>query len=296
MSVSHKAVHFLGSASGIAAGRPGCGDGPLVLQQSPFLANLADYGIQAEWNAMLKTNGASSPLDAVTKINQELAENITKSIKRNNFFTVLGGDHSCAIGTWSGASSYFKDKGSVGLIWIDAHMDSHTPETSPSGNIHGMPLAVLLGYGNPALTSIAGDWPKLNPKQVCLIGIRSFEEGEAAFLKKLNVRIYFMEEVRERGLDIIMKEAVAIASHGSVGYGVTIDMDSIDPKEAPGTGTREPNGLSAQALCKALCLLADDERFIGAEIVEFDPHRDEEHKTEKCIAQLIAALTVGKLI
>ncbi|MDR3476899.1 MAG: arginase [Gammaproteobacteria bacterium] len=292
MSSNLKTIQVIGAASGVAAPHSGCGDGPQVLQKSPFLSD-AKSGLHLHWASMLKPQVTESTLKTVTEFNQNLAREVAKLVQEKQFFTVFGGDHSCAIGTWSGVYSEVRKQGDLGLIWIDAHMDSHTPASSQTGNIHGMPLAALLGHGAPELTSIGTASAKLKPQHVCLIGVRSYEEGEAALLKSLNVRIYFMDEVEERGLDVIMKEAIEIANSGTVAYGITLDIDSIDPNEAPATGVSEAGGLSAQALCQALSQAAHDPRLIGTEIVEFDPHLDKNQKTEKLIPMLLAAMTLG---
>ncbi|MDR3491191.1 MAG: arginase [Gammaproteobacteria bacterium] len=292
MSVEPRTIHLVGYASGVAASDSGCSQGPIVMQNSSYLFELKDKGANLQWDAMIKPNTSPlSPLNAVIQESKELAAAVSTIVKNKQFFTVIGGDHSSAIGTWSGAYSQVHQRGAMGLIWIDAHMDSHTPETSETGNIHGMPLACLLGYGHAALTSILTDEPKLKPEHVCLIGIRSYEAGEEALLKKLNVRVFYMEEVNRRGLKEVMKEALEIVNKGTVCYGITIDLDSIDPVDAPGTGVAEPDGLSANELCAVLPLIANDSRLIGAEIVEFDPHFDHDKKTEKLVSDLLAAMT-----
>jgi len=188
-----------------------------------------------------------------------------------------------------------QQEGSLGFIWIDAHMDSHTPQTTLTGNIHGMPLACLLGFGEQGLINLATPTPKFNPKHICLVGIRSFEPEEEALLKRLNVRIIYMAEVRQRGLADVMAEAIKIATTGTVGYGLSIDIDSIDPADAPGTDVVEPGGLAGEELCQAVQVFAHDKRLIGAEIAEFDPHRDKDQKTEKLIARLVSAITLGNI-
>lgn len=295
MPSTHKIIYTVGSASGAAAPYSGCSDGPLVLQKSPYMADLERRGIDLHWEAILtpETVTPSLPIaDVVANHCTKLATAVANIVANKNFFTVFGGDHSCAIGTWSGVHSIVGKKGDLGLIWIDAHMDSHTPETSATGNIHGMPLACLLGEGSPDLTQILGKHPKLKPEHISLIGIRSFEAGEAELLHRLKVRIFDMAEVKQRGLDAIMAEAITIATTGTVGYGITLDIDSIDPEEAPGTGVSEPDGLSSTELCKALKKVAGDKRLIGIEIVEFDPHRDKNHQTEQLIPELLAAMII----
>jgi arginase len=205
-------------------------------------------------------------------------------VNENKKFCVLGGDHSCAIGTWSGVHEAISAKGDLGLIWVDAHMDSHTPETSPSGRVHGMPLAVLLGHGDTSLTSILNSSPKIKPENLCLIGIRSYEPGEAALLEKLKIRIYFMEEVRQRGFVAVLQEAVAHVKQHTHAYGLTIDLDSLDPHEAPGVDVPEENGIHVAELYQGLQSIIQDPQLIATEITEFDPTHDQEQKTEKIIA------------
>ena len=240
--ISSKTVHLLGYASGLGSADPGTCDGPVVLQQSPYLSALVDKGITLQWQEIIKPEAGKkcSKLALISKECQKLAKNVSILVENKQFFTVFGGDHSSAIGTWSGVHHALKSQGKLGLIWIDAHMDSHTPHTSPTGNIHGMPLACLLGYGMPLLINMLDEEPKLKPEHVCLIGIRSFEAGEAALLKELKVRIFYIEEVIERGLAAVMEDAIKIASTGTAGFGVTIDIDSMDPSDAPGTGVVEP--------------------------------------------------------
>ena len=283
MSVRKK-ISLVGYASGLAGASSGSGDGPLVLKESLLLKN-----DNLEWVGMVQPpqHLPASKFTLVSELCQELGKKVIKLAEQNQFFTVLGGDHSCAIGTWSAVSSIKKP---LGLIWVDAHMDSHTPQTSATGNIHGMPLASLLGYGDNNLTKMFHVEQKLKPENVCLIGIRSYEEGEAELLKRLNVRVFYMEEVHQRGLAAVFADAVNIVTNGTVGYGISIDIDSMDPADAPGTGVAEPDGLSAQKLINSVRSLAQDSRLIGAEIVEFDPHRDKDKRTEKIIAQLLGAL------
>lgn len=294
--MKNKTIYMLGYASDLAGANRGSGEGAPVMQKSPYMEKFTQAGWDVRWQAMLKPELSSNTSKSliVADLCERLGAHVADLVSEKNFFTVIGGDHASAIGTWSGAAKALHAQGKIGLIWIDAHMDSHTPETSPSGNIHGMPLACLLGYGDSSLTNLLASFPKLKPENVCLIGVRSFEEGEADLLEKLGVRIFFMGEVEQRGLEAVMKEALQIATQDTVGFGVTIDIDSIDPKEAPGTGVSEENGLSANDLCHALKQVAKHENFVGAEIVEFDPGRDKEHMTEILITRLLSAMTEFK--
>ncbi len=294
--LDRKIVCFLGYASGIAGSDSGSGDGPEVLKNSSIIAKLARKGLQYHWGELIKSiNADSSKLDRVAEQCTTLAEAVKYSVNQNQFFVVFGGDHSCAIGTWSGVYGALDDQHEFGLIWIDAHMDSHTPETSPTGNIHGMPLASLLGYGNTKLTHILKAQPKLKPENICLIGVRSYEEGEAELLKKLNVRVFFMDEVKERGMEAVMKEALSVVKKNTFHFGVTLDIDSMDPADAPATGVVEPDGIRAKDIYHAIQMLAKEERLIGFEIAEFDPHKDKNHMTEILISNVLSSIILGKI-
>ncbi|MCD6038893.1 MAG: rocF [Gammaproteobacteria bacterium] len=294
--INKKSVYLIGYASSIAGPGPGCSSGPLFLQQSTIFANLNKAGIDLHWQLMtVSAPQDSSKLTSVIRQCTLIADQVSDLVQNKKFFIVMGGDHSCAIGTWSGARRAMHSQGPLGLIWIDAHMDSHTPQTTLTGNIHGMPLACLLGRGEASLVNLAIPHQKFHPEHVCLIGVRSFEPAEEALLKQLHVRIIGMNEVKQRGLKDVLIEAVDIVTQGTVGYGVSIDMDSIDPRDAPGTDVAEPDGLEGEALCQAVKIFAEDNRLVGTEIVEFDPYRDQDQKTEKLITRLVHAITLGKL-
>ena len=287
--------YLIGCASGIAGADIHSGDGPLKMRDSRYLTQVMPAGLHYSWEEMITIthqNGRRKDEEVAAGCRQ-LGEIISSLVTTAHPFCVVGGDHSCAVGTWSGVYDAMRHKGDVGLIWIDAHMDSHTPETSPSGNIHGMPLACLLGYGFPALTGVMHNSPKLKPENVCLIGVRSYESGEAALLRKLNVRVYFMDEIQERGLPEVMREAVEHVNRHTVGYGVTIDIDSVDPEEAPGVDVPAVNGLHGLELCEAIREIAADQRLIATEVVEFDPLHDAQDKTEILIAKLITIIAEG---
>jgi len=280
----------LGYAAGLAANNAGCALGPIIMQTSSFLKNLP---LTFNWQDMLYIKQSEPQLAATTvvaEINQRLAEYIETAVAQHDPFLVIGGDHSSAIGTWSGARHMLNRQGALGLIWIDAHMDSHTPSTSPSGNIHGMPLAVLLGYGDAALTELYQFKPKLQPEHICLIGVRSFEPSEAALLKKLGVKVFYMEDIQQRGLDAILQQAHTIVNTNTAGYGISIDLDAIDPTQAPAVSAPATKGIDGQALVKSLRCFNEDKRLLGVEIAEFNPNLDQHQKTEQLIAEMINAI------
>jgi arginase len=246
-------------------------------------------GIDAKWRATVRPTAANacSPLTAVAQVARDLARHAGAAVSRGHLPLVLGGDHSCAIGTWKGIAQAMP--GPLGLIWIDAHMDAHTPATSESGRLHGMPLACLLGYGDDSLTGIAGG-ARIDPAHLCLIGIRSFEAGEAALLRGLGVRIFTMREIRQRGLEVILRDAREIAGAGTAGYGISIDLDAIDPFEAPGVGSPVRGGLRAADVVNGLANYVGDAALRGLEIVEYNPHLDRDAQTIALVPAIAKAL------
>jgi arginase len=277
-------------ACGAGAHDPGCKDGPAAFRQhwdrAPYSGDA-----QLAWQATpedLCRDGAV-PLDAVARTSQWLVEAACAFTESGSRPLVIGGDHSCAIGTWSGVSRATQSSGPLGLVWIDAHMDMHTPETTHSGAINGMPLAALFGYGSPKLTGIAGDRRALEPRHVCLVGTRSFEPEEMVFAKRHGVRVIKMDEVARRGVADVLAEAHAIATKGTAGYGLSLDLDAFDPAEAPGVGTPAPEGIHAPEFFDAWSDLTADPACRAIEFVEFNPHRDQAGKTAGLLGTLVAA-------
>uniref|UniRef100_A0A914Z5H5 Arginase n=1 Tax=Panagrolaimus superbus TaxID=310955 RepID=A0A914Z5H5_9BILA len=180
-----------------------------------------------------------SQLDGVIANSRNLCAAVRKAcdegigIGEREELLVFGGDHSCAIGTWSGVASSIRPHGDLGLIWVDAHLDSHTPESSPTGNLHGQPVSHLLGYGNAHLKTVGDKFPKLKPENLVFVGIRSFEPPETEFLQKLGVKIFYDEEVTKRGINDVMLEAIDRVSHKTYGFGMSIDLDGFRIDDAP---------------------------------------------------------------
>ncbi len=186
-------IHVIGAASSAGASTAGCEDAPDVIRQSSYFKSL---DLPLKWKATVHVDHSQMKLDAMQTIADgcdNIANLIQKAINKGRPFLTIGGDHSCAVGTWSGAAHAIRDQGDLGLIWIDAHMDAHTPDTSDTGNIHGMPIAHLLGSGDCALCHVSDDTPKIKPTNLALIGIRSYEPAEKALLERLNVKVYFIE-------------------------------------------------------------------------------------------------------
>ena len=283
-------IKIIGVASGWGAQDHGCAKGPEVLRAHGLQAYLQAAGISVAWDETLFPVPEKNITHLVSRLCERLADKVSGMVVNDSLPIVLGGDHSCAIGTWSGVSIATRQSGPLGLIWIDAHMDSHTPETSPSGALHGMPLACLLGYGITSLVELGGFYPKLLPQHVCLVGVRSFEAGESELLKQLGVRIFFMDEVHRRGVSAVMQDALNIVQNGTAGFGVSIDLDALDPFEDPGVGSPSPDGIMGVELLNALKQTKECVNLLGIEIVEYNPDRDQNAATANRAIQLLAAM------
>lgn len=285
-------IEIVGAVACIGALDYRCESGPLVVRSRGLIQHLGDRGYAAHWaQFVMPYIGIADEQVRMTQIGgycTHLAEHLKGVVAANQYFLVLGGDHSCAVGTWSGVRLGNPER--VGLVWIDAHMDSHTPETTHSGAVHGMPLAALLGYGAPHLTNIGSNGPKIDPRDVCLVGVRSFEPEEQALLDRLGVRVFFMDEVRRRGIDLVLREAVEHVHKYTSSVGVSIDLDAIDPMDAPGVGSPEHGGIDGAELVKALQSITREVTLVGAEIVEFNPIRDRGDRTVQLIFDLVDAM------
>lgn len=287
-----RTIEIIGAAIGCGAGDPRCEYGPDRLREWDYHTKLAALGGETVWREQIYPHyGAtkSVPQTIVPEFCGRLAYAVAAARRRGATPLVLGGDHSCGIGTWSGVHQTVWQAGPLGLIWIDAHMDSHTPETTPTGALHGMPLAALLGYGDSRLTGLCGVHAKLAPRHVCLVGVRSFEPGEAELVKRLGVRVFFADEVRARGITAVMADALAIMQTGTAGFGVSIDLDAIDPADAPGVGSPVQGGLKGEELVAALGVMAGNPRLLGMEIVEYNPFLDPSGATRELALRLAAA-------
>ncbi|KAK6766199.1 hypothetical protein RB195_025852 [Necator americanus] len=287
-------VTAVGCANGNGGRHLGCEHAVKTLQSSKFLEQVR---VPIRWNKIVEEVTTGRHFDAlagVTKTCEELAFHARKVIENKEELLVLGGDHSCAMGTWSGVASALRQDGDLGLIWVDAHMDAHTPSTTPSGNIHGMPVAHLLGFGDKNLTRLGDGMPKILPHNMCMVGIRSYEPGEQELLEKLGVRIFYMDEVDRRGIAEVMQEAQYLVTRNTIGFGISIDIDGFDVSDAPAVGTPEENGINANEFLRALLTL-DLSKLVATEIVEFMPERDDEHKSsERLVVNLMEAIYLTK--
>lgn len=283
---------LVGVAFGRGAMDSGCEAGASALRDRGLMQRLAAAGVRASWESIADPDEGSSPMAAAAEVTGRVATSCEAALRARRRPVVIGGDHSCAVGTWSGVARTVRPDGPVGLIWIDAHLDSHTPATTHTGTVHGMPVAALLGHGDPRLTGLAGGSPALRPEHVCLIGARDFEPEEPALLADLGVRVFLADEVRERGLIDVLDEAMARVRAGTAAFGVSLDLDAVDPDEAPGVGCRVPGGMAANDLVDAVAHLRAVAEPLAWELVEFNPERDRDGRTAALAMRLLETALV----
>ena len=219
-------------------------------------------------------------LKEIAATSQEVAQRVFDSLADGYFPLLLGGDHSVAIGTQAGVSKFFRDRNEeIGCLWVDAHADMNTPETSPSGNVHGMPFAACLGHGPESLTHIFGFAPKLRPEKCALIGIRDLDAQERQVVRASGVHLFTMRDVDELGMRIVMERALKLACKDTAGFVVSFDMDVVDPDEAPGVGTPVRGGITFREAHLAMEMVADTGKMVAFELVEINPIIDVMNKT-----------------
>uniref|UniRef100_A0A1I8AUE5 Arginase n=1 Tax=Steinernema glaseri TaxID=37863 RepID=A0A1I8AUE5_9BILA len=283
-------LNIVGLANGNGGRHLGCEAAVSVLQKSDIFNSCK---VPHRWHSVIEETVSGrhrQALNGIVANSRNLAKATSHVLANQNELLVIGGDHSSAIGTWSGVASYLRHHGDIGLIWVDAHMDSHTVESSPSGNFHGMPLAHLLGYGNNTLTNVGDEKPKIKPENLAMVGIRSYEEPERKLLESLGVRIFYDEEVAERGIETCMEEAIAIVSRNTYGYGMSIDIDGFRVEDAPAVGTPAEGGIIADEFLNFVRNhpLSD---LVAVELVEFLPRFDCDKKSsERLMLDLVEAI------
>jgi arginase len=232
-------------------------------------------------------------LELVAEKNEHLAEKVDEVIQNGSFPLVLGGDHSIAIGTLAGVAKHYKN---LGVIWYDAHGDLNTADTSPSGNIHGMPLAASLGIGHETLTKLAGYSPKVKPENIVIIGARSLDEGERELIKEIGIKVYTMHEIDRLGMAKVMEETIQYLQEKTDGVHLSLDLDGLDPLDAPGVGTPVIGGISYRESHLAMEMLAEANLITSAEFVEVNPILDEKNKTATVAVALMSSLFGDKLL
>jgi arginase len=303
MRQSHVAV--IGAPMDLGAGRRGVDMGPSALRIARLHERLTALGYEVEDLGNVAVDqpeslpsGPSNAhfLEQIAHTCARLAEMVEKAADRDRVPLVLGGDHSIAAGTIAGMSRHFaKRKQNVGVIWIDAHADMNTPDSSPSGNVHGMPLACCIGRGPKELVELAGRVPMVEPENVVLVGLRSVDEIERLNVRSTGVHAFTMRDIDERGLRTVIEQAIEAASKGTAGFHVSFDMDACDPAEAPGVGTPVPGGLTYREAHLAMELIGDSGAMTSVEIVEVNPVMDVANKTAVLGVELLMS-ALGKRI
>jgi arginase len=301
----HSHIAIIGAPLDMGSGRRGVDMGPSAVRVANLNGRLAELGYEvADLGNVPVVQPESQPeghphakyLPQITDTCARLAEMVAEALQQEKFPLVLGGDHSIAVGTVSGVSKHFRErKGKLGMIWIDAHTDMNTPGTSPSGNVHGMPLACCIGEGPDELTRIFGYAPKVDPANVALVGIRSVDDQERLNVQRSGVHVFTMRDIDERGLGRVIEEAIRIASSGTAGFHVSLDMDAVDPQEAPGVGTPVRGGITYREAHLAMEILNDTGSMLSMEVVEVNPVIDEANRTAVLAVELVMS-AMGKRI
>ncbi|HWO98670.1 MAG TPA: arginase [Bacillus sp. (in: firmicutes)] len=298
-----KAISIIGVPMDLGQTRRGVDMGPSAIRYagvSERIENLGyqlydegDINIEPREKVHTDTDTNLKNLKAVADGNGRLADKVDEVIQAKRFPLVLGGDHSIAIGTLAGVAKHYEN---LGVIWYDAHGDLNTAETSPSGNIHGMPLAVSLGLGHPVLTNIGGYSPKVKPENIVIIGARSLDEGERELIKELGIKVYTMHEIDRLGMTAVMEETINYLKKRTDGVHLSLDLDGLDPHDAPGVGTPVIGGISYRESHLAMEMLAESNLITSAEFVEVNPILDERNKTATVAVALMGSLFGEKLL
>jgi arginase len=303
MSRSHIAI--IGAPLDLGQDRRGVDMGPSALRVASLNSRIASLGYEVEdWGnihveqkeALPEGHPHAKYLAQIAAASDLLAAQVDQALTQSRMPLVLGGDHSVAIGTVTGVARHYRALGqSIGLIWLDAHADMNTPESSPSGNIHGMPLACILGSGPPELADLGGFRPKLSPRNTVIVGLRDVDATEKPQVRDSGVRAFTMRDIDERGLRAVMDEAIRAASDGTAGIHLSLDMDFCDPADAPGVGTPVRGGATYREAHLAMEMICDSRRVISMEVVEVNPVIDEKNRTADFAVELIMS-GLGKRI
>jgi len=299
-------VHVLGVPMDLGSGRRGVDMGPSAIRIAGLEDRLRELGHQVvdEGDLVIKNMEELKVGDVHARYLAEIARaarlaagKVERIMTKGHFPLLLGGDHSISVGTVSGIAAYCRSRRKkLGLLWIDAHGDINTPDTSPSGNIHGMPVASLLGEGPDALTGIGGDQPKVNARNVALVGIRSLDEGEKVRLKRHGVQVHTMSDVDRSGIHRIMKKALARVTDGTDYVHVSFDLDAVDPTVAPGVGTPVKGGLDYREAHLIMELLHDSGVMTSLELVEVNPILDDRNASGLFAVELVQSAFGKKIL
>lgn len=303
--MSRLGIHLIGFPMDLGADRRGVDMGPSALRIAEIDTRLrtlgyevvdrGDVGVSRPENIVVD-NVRLKYLDEIASSCQALADTVTAVLDDDGFPIVLGGDHSMSIGTIAGISAHCRRVGKrLGVLWIDAHADLNTPTTTPSGNIHGMPVAVSIGLGDPALTGLSGPERKLEPENIVMVGLRSVDLGEKQLIRDRSIRSYTMSEIDRRSMGVVIDEGLAYLRERCDHIHVSFDLDSIDPSWAPGVGTPVPGGLTYREAHLLMEAISGEERLGSLEVAEANPILDTVNKSARLAVDLVAS-AMGKKI
>ena len=300
------AIRIIGVPMDLGASRRGVDMGPSAVRYTELRERLEAMGHTVEdagnvdvpfrEDASKGAQRGARYLGAITDVCTDVASRVRAALEGGALPIVLGGDHALSAGSIAGASAHLAARGAnVGVVWIDAHGDINTPATSRSGNVHGMPLAALLGHGDKAMSGIAGRTPAVRASDVALVGLRDLDASEQVHIRRWNLSAFTMRALDEHGVRKVMEDAIATATRNTAGLWVSFDMDVIDPSDAPGVGTAVPGGMTYREAHLAMEMIADTGKLIGIDVVEVNPVLDERNRTAEVARELILS-AVGKRI
>lgn len=299
-------VRLIGVPMDLGASRRGVDMGPSAVRYTDLRDRLEKLGHTVEdsgnvavpfrEDAARGAQRGARYMGAITDVCTDVAARVRSALEAGQVPVVLGGDHALAAGSIAGAAAHLAASGQrLGVVWVDAHGDLNTPATSRSGNVHGMPLAALLGNGDKAMASVGGTLGSIKGSDLALVGLRDLDQSEQAHIRKWNLSAFTMRALDERGLRSVMEQAIGIATKSTGGLWVSFDMDVIDPDEAPGVGTPVPGGITYREAHLAMEMLADTGKLVGLDVVEVNPVLDERNRTAEIACELILS-ALGKRI
>jgi arginase len=300
-TAAHPRVAVLGAALDLGQGRRGVDMGPSAIRYAGLVGRLSELGVgvrdlgtvaEGPIEGLAEGDAHAKYLDQILNVCAEIADHVAAGCEAGELPLVLGGDHSIALGVFGGLA---RVHGPVGTIWLDAHADCNTPETTPSGNVHGMGLSGALGWGGERFS--AGRWPapSVDEERTVLIGIRSLDEDERQRLRRSNIRVFTISEVDRLGMEAVMRGALEHV-RGAAHVHVSLDMDVMDPFWAPGVGTPVRGGISYREAHLAMELLADSGAVGSLEVVEVNPILDRENQTAKLAVELVASALGARIL
>ncbi len=298
-------ISILGVPMDLGRGRRGVDMGPSAMRIAGLEARLRALGIEcedlgnvpvAEYEGGDVEGTRARFLHAIAAACAELRDRVRGVLEKGRSPLVLGGDHSIACGTVAGISDFYHERGErTGLIWFDAHGDMNTPETTPSGNVHGMPLAAILGYGPEELTGLSRCRPAVDPDKTVLIGVRSLDAGERELVRESGILVFTMREVDALGMRKVTERALDVVTRGTAGFHLSFDLDGLDPQIAPGVGTPVRGGIEYREAHLFLELVAESERLLSLEVTELDPILDVRNRTAETAVELVLS-AVGQSV